>query len=71
MSLKLASDTMPVILGHRGFKNLCRSVIEVLYYGDPTKVGRKRKEKTSDILEELLDDLSRRPMRSSFTWWRK
>jgi len=31
----------------------------VLYYDDPTKVGRKRKEKTSDILEELLDDLSR------------
>jgi len=50
---------MPVILGRRGFNNLCRSVVEVLYYGDLTKVGRKRKEKTSDILEELLGDLSR------------
>jgi len=58
VSLKPVSDSIPVILGHRGFENLRRCVIGVPCYEDPISIDRNRKEMTSDVLEELLDDSS-------------
>jgi len=58
VSSKPVSDSIPVILSHRGFENLRRCVIGVPSYGDSIEIDRNFKEKSSDVLEELPDDSS-------------